>query len=83
MPEMPHCTCNERPPSLILWPYSSPFNKHNAETHDSVEFEITGEAKGNWFKLKMYSVDMAEAIDKIPAAEKYLGGAWNFVARGE
>ena len=73
---LPHCECNDKPPSIVIEPFQ--FNMGASEAR-SVEFKITGEAGGNWYTLTMYSVPFTEAEAKIRTAIRGLGAAWSAV----
>lgn len=68
------CECNDKPPSLVIWPYSM---VNYGETFESVEIEITGERKGVWWKLKAYAIQAKELKEKLPMIENTLVYAWN------
>lgn len=76
LPDWPDCELNNKPPSLGLTPYSA---EANGKKWSSVEFSVCGEAQGQWFMLKLYSVQADDAIATIPKAEASLGAAWRAV----
>jgi hypothetical protein len=72
-----NCACNDKPPSLCLQAHEV---WHDGVSHRSVEFEVCGEAGGQWLKLKAYSVPMDEALQAIPRCTALLLAAWNAAA---
>lgn len=68
------CSCNEKPPSLIIIPYEF---EHDGLRHSSVQFEVCGEAGDRWLKLQAYSVKTDEAITAMPRCADLLRAAWN------
>lgn len=78
-PEWPDCECNDKPPSLTLWP--SFLRLPDGRAMSGVEFELTGETGGRWLKLRMYSVKPEEALPAVEEAKSLLGAAWIAAAR--
>lgn len=68
------CSCNHKPPSLILNPFEIMVH---GNTWRSVEFEVCGEAGRRWLRLVAYSVPIDEALQAIPQCEDLLLAAWN------
>ena len=79
-PNFNSCLLNDRPPAVILVPYEFPLDGRRFE---SIEFQITGQTQsGEWVNFKVYSVNIDEAIDKIPLAVDLLRAAWNATCFG-
>lgn len=72
--DIPNCECNEKPPSLIIEPYQAFIGEE--QLLRSVEFRLTGESKGRWYSLNLYSVPFHETEEVIPDAIKNLSAAW-------
>lgn len=72
------CTCNEKPPSLIVEPWESIDGAGKAWR--SVEIEITGEVRDTWVNFKAYSINMEDAMAELPRATAVLLAAWNAAA---
>lgn len=75
--DWPDCDCNDKPPSLTLHPSCIEINDR---LHTSVEFDLCGEKHGRWHALKVYPINLDEAIDAIPKATQHLGAAWKAIA---
>lgn len=74
----PDCACNDKPPSLIVYPYDGWMQKHRL---DSMEIVITGETEtGEWLSLKVYSIKPGQFSEKYPIARARLIAAWNSAA---
>ena len=70
----PDCACNDKPPSLIVHPYTATFR---GDTHTGVEIVLTGESPaGGWLQFRAYSVTPAEFFDRLPLIRKQLQAAW-------
>jgi hypothetical protein len=76
--DWPDCECNDKPPSLVIWP--SYLRLPDGREMAGVEFEVTGESGGRWFKLRMYSVQPNEALAAAEEAVAGLGAAWTAIA---
>lgn len=55
----PDCECNDKPPSLAVWPWL--FDRAWAESRNvpnpgGVTLEICGESGGQWLKFQVYSL---------------------------
>lgn len=74
--DWPDCECNDKPPSIIIEPHQFQIGEHEVS---SVEFIVTGEAGGNWYNLRLYSVPFHDVEAKIGTAIKTLGAAWGAV----
>ena len=75
-PKWRDCTSNDRPPSFCIEPHHYIFD--SGEEHGSVEFRLCGEVPGgHLLDLKLYSVDMKDCIETIPAAVALLGAGWD------
>lgn len=71
----PDCACNDKPPSLVVYPYDGWLNDHRL---DSMEIVITGETEtGEWLKLQAYSIKPGEFSAKYPIARARLVAAWS------
>lgn len=68
------CECNDKPPSLVIWPYR--YN-HSGQIFEPAEIEIIGKRKGVWWKLKAYAIQAEDVKEKLPMIEKNLVHAWN------
>jgi hypothetical protein len=76
--DCPDCALNDKPPSLIVYPYHI---NHADRDWYSVEFDLSGQLPtGEWLNAKVYSITMDEAIAKIPNAERILVTVWNAAA---
>lgn len=75
--EWPDCECNDKPPAVSLHPFIFTMD---GRTHDSCEFQLTGQMHGRWYTLKMYSVGIDEAMQAAPEAIASLGAAWKAIA---
>lgn len=74
----PDCTSNDKPPSLIVWPFHLAIDGRDWY---STEFEITGQINGtDWITSRIYSVPMDECLDTLPRAERVLTSVWNTAA---
>lgn len=74
----PDCACNDKPPSLIIYPYDG---WHGKTRLDSIEIFITGETKtGEWLQLKAYSIKPNEFDAKWPIVRARLVAAWSAAA---
>lgn len=75
---VPDCQCNDKPPSLVIYPYHVRLQDRD---WFSVEIEVTGQIHDErWIKAKLYSVPMDEAIAHLPHAERVLSVVWNSAA---
>ena len=74
---LPHCECNDKPPSFCIEP--SVYNL-TGRLHASSEFQLRGEMHGQWYDLRMYSVPLDETMQAIPTALAHLGAAWRAIA---
>jgi hypothetical protein len=73
------CACNDKPPSLVLIPYS--YSSRGID-YGSAEFEIVGEvAIGRWLTIKAYSVPLDQVMESIPECTDLLRTAWNAAAQ--
>lgn len=70
----PDCEYNNKPPSLIAWPFLG--RRPDGRGVDGVTFEVTGETHGRWLKLQMYTVRPDEAVQAANEAVIMLGAAW-------
>lgn len=77
-PDWPDCECNDKPPSMTMWPSFG--HLPGAREFGSVEFEVNGEMGGRWFQLRMYSVKPDEAMRAADEAVTALGAAWKALA---
>lgn len=75
--DWPDCECNDKPPAVSLHPF---LFTANGKTHDSSEFQLTGQMHGRWYTLKLYSVGLEEAMQAAPEAIASLGTAWKAMA---
>lgn len=74
----PDCTCNDKPPSLVIYPSDGEYSGHRL---DSLEIAITGETKtGEWLQLKAYSIKSNEFDAKWPIVRARLVAAWSAAA---
>lgn len=73
-----HCETNERTPQFII----TPFEVDNLWLKtSSVEISIIGEANGQWWDLKCYSVPLDKVIPRLPQICTGLLTAWNALPR--
>lgn len=75
--DWPDCECNDKPPPLMCRPFLMMLG---GKPYASVEFSVCGEAGGSWHDLKVYSVPMDHAIERLDAVTKSLGAAWRAVS---
>lgn len=71
-----HCECNERTPQFVITPFDFDFIQQG-----SVEISIVGEANGQWWDLKCYSVPLDKVIPSLSKVCTGLLGAWNALPR--
>ena len=71
-----HCECNERSPQFIITPYDFAYHKAT-----SVEVSIIGEANGEWWDLKCYTVPIDKVIPSLPKICTGLLAAWEALPR--
>lgn len=72
------CACNDKPPSLLIKPYSLDFPGSNLR---SVNFEIRGQlASGRWVEFAVYGVRYEDVLLQAPSCTEVLLKAWNAVA---
>lgn len=70
------CECNkDKVMQLIIYPYV--LKVPNVPERQTAEIELTGEYKGLWYKLRVYSLTFDEAINRLNEIEAALIGAWN------
>ncbi len=78
LPKAADCACNDKPPSLLVYPHHLHID---GQDWYSTEFVITGEIEsGLWVTSKIYSVKMDEAITRLPKIEATLTKVWNAAA---
>lgn len=74
----PDCACNDKPPSLVLYPNDGEYNGNRL---DSLEIAITGETNtGEWLQLRAYSIKPGEFDSKWPTIRARLIAAWSAAA---
>ena len=74
----PDCACNDKPPSLVVYPYDGWIRSHRL---DSLEAVITGETQtGEWLSLKAYSIKPDQFAEKYPITRSRLIAAWHAAA---
>lgn len=72
------CECNDNKQiQLVIYPYK---NTHNGNTYESLEVDITGEYKNQWFKLSCYSLSPLDFYQRHKEIETSLINAWNALA---
>ena len=72
---VPNCQTNDRPPGIMIECYSIPAG--DSRLWESCEVKIVGNAgSGQWVKLSVYSILVAELLDKLPAAIETLTACW-------
>ena len=66
--------CETNGPKIALWikPYVS-----SAINYEHCEVDITGEAAGLWFNLRVYMAKPDEVMSRLPEIEAKLVAAWN------
>ena len=69
--------CETNGPKIALWvkPYVS-----SAINYEHCEVDITGEAAGLWFNLRVYRAKPDEVMSRLPEIETKLVAAWNALA---
>jgi hypothetical protein len=73
------CECNEgKPMQIVIEPYTLEMQN---QLHSSTEVKVTGEAGGQWFDLKAYSIQADELPQQLASVEAALIGAWNALPR--
>lgn len=73
--DWPNCQCNNKPPSLCIYPYA-----FNHPKHVKVEVEVCGELAERWYKLRSYGITAGEAMESLPKIIESLGAAWKVIA---
>jgi hypothetical protein len=79
----PDCECNDKPPSLMVWPHlfdGAWADAHNVKNTGSVTLEICGERGGQWLKFHVYSLTPAVFFDRLALASAQLTAAWRAAA---
>jgi hypothetical protein len=66
------CISNEKPPSLIVYP----FHSKTQIQHENYEVELCGEVPTGWIKLLHYSHEVPKFFEELPAIDKSLVAAW-------
>lgn len=74
----PDCACNEKAPSLCVWPDAS---RIDGRLHSSATLEICGLAgTDDWLKLQVYTITPADFFERYPKARNRLAAAWHAAA---
>jgi hypothetical protein len=73
-----HCETNKSCPHFLITPFE--INSPLAKT-SSVEISIVGEANGQWWDIKCYTVPVDRVIPSLPKICTGLLAAWNALPR--
>ena len=73
-----HCETNERNPQFLITPFE--INNFWLKT-SMVEISIIGEANGEWWDLKCYTIPVDMVIPSLPKICTGLLAAWNALPR--
>jgi hypothetical protein len=68
---LPACACNDRAPPIQLYVWKPAF-----DLLGGVEFNICGERKGTWLKVKIHTVPYAEFMSKKDSVIKTAEAIW-------
>ena len=78
--DWPNCQCNNKQPSLCIYPYALNLPPQQEKIVANVEVEVCGELAGRWYKLRSYSITAGEAMEALPKITESLGAAWKAIA---
>ena len=74
------CECNEgKALQIVVEPHS--YVMPDGREFKSAEVEICGQAGGQWFKLRAYSINADDLPGSLPNIERSLVAAWNALER--
>lgn len=81
--EARRCECNDDKPGiqLIVKPYLS--RLPDGRELRMCEIDLAGEAGGQWYTLKAYSLDIDAVPEKLEQIERALVAAWNALDNGQ
>ena len=78
------CTCNDKPPQIIITPWRIDISHTENETLYSSEISIKGEILGkHWIDIKLYAVPWKDLLPNLDLFERILADTWNCAAKAK